>query len=151
MDKSLLAQLRDINGLDAISWWPPAPGWGLLLAAALILAGVALIFLRRDRKPRVQKAGRAEIIATLRSETDVKKKAAAISVTLRQAAIARHGRAACAGLEGQAWLDWLAQNDPAKFDWATQGKPLLDVPYAPPGAIAAADMDALAEAAAKWV
>jgi hypothetical protein len=66
-------------------------------------------------------------------------------------AVATHGRHACAGLVGREWLEWLAANDPAGFDWRTAGTPLLALPYAPPGT--AGDREALGrliDAAMPW-
>ena len=34
--------LRDIHGLDAIPWWPMAPGWWYLIGAAVLLLLLAL-------------------------------------------------------------------------------------------------------------
>ena len=56
-----------------------------------------------------------------------------LSELLRRIAIARLGRAHVAGLSGESWLTWLQQHDPAGFDWPRFGKPLLTLPYAPPG------------------
>ena len=48
----LLSQLRDIRGLDAISWWPLAPGWWGV--AALVPALIAGLYLYR--RQRLKKA-----------------------------------------------------------------------------------------------
>jgi hypothetical protein len=77
--------------------------------------------------------------------------AAELSDLLRRIAIARCGREACAGLTGPAWLDWLSANDPAGFDWRKAGRPLLTLPYAPPGTAGDADaLRPLIEAAIPW-
>jgi hypothetical protein len=155
MDKTLLSQLRDIDGLDAIGIWPLAPGWWALLALLVVAIAAIRHYAHRPRKPKAPRpdwnAEKSALLDALRSETDVKKKAAALSSLLRQAAMKRHGRKACAGLEGTAWLAWLAEHDPAKFDWASQGRALLEAPYAPAGAVAGAEMDALVAAAEKWI
>lgn len=38
---SVESLLRDIRGLDPVSWWPPGPGWWLLTGALLILLYLA--------------------------------------------------------------------------------------------------------------
>ncbi len=43
-DTSLLSQLRDIHSAPAAPWWPPAPGWWILAAIALL---VLFLLLRR--------------------------------------------------------------------------------------------------------
>lgn len=56
-------QLRDIRGLDAVSWWPPAPGWWIgALLLLLTLIGLFLLirhFIRYRRKLAVGGARRA--------------------------------------------------------------------------------------------
>lgn len=150
MDKNLLSQLRDIDGLDAIAWWPPAPGWWLMLAT-FVLMGMALwYFMRRSAKPPAWKRQVLSALSDLRRETDNKRKAALLSALLRQMAMERHGRRACAGLEGSAWLDWLAQHDPAQFDWRKKGKVIVEAPYAP-ASPSPQELDPLIDAAEKWV
>ena len=61
----------------------------------------------------------------------MKLRLAELSELLKRIAMARHGRVACAGLQGQAWLDWLSAQDPNGFDWRQHGQPLIHAPYAP--------------------
>jgi len=158
------SQLRDIHVEMGNPWWPPAPGWWLLLAAVIVFGLLAWRFRARWRVrvpiPFVTlgdwrwDAGRA--IRQLRrtgSGTPLKARASALSELLRRIAMARHGRAACAGLHGEDWLGWLADHDPAGFDWRREGRLLLDTPYAPErsGAGREADLARLIEAAEPWI
>lgn len=151
-----LSQLRDIRGIDAVSWWPPAPGWWVL-AGLIVLAFIGVWGFRKYR--HTQKANearrvKAEIKAlfdALRTEHNGKKKAAALSELLRLLAIRQYGRHECAGLEGTQWLAWLSTHDPDSFDWAVHGKILLKAPYAPDDAVAANDLAPLVSAAERWV
>ena len=68
---------------------------------------------------------------------DPKLTAGDLSELLRRVAMARLGRDACAGLAGEDWLAWLADQDPRGFDWRSKGRLLLDAPYAPPAPPAA--------------
>lgn len=154
--ENLLSQLRDIRGIDAVSWWPPAPGWWLLLGVMLFAAGIA-VRVRRKRtayRHSWQAAMKAEL-AALRDEdanADMKAKAAALSEVMRKLAIRRFGRAQCAGREGREWLDWLAQHDPAGFGWDKQAEILIEAPYMPAQKVKRpANWNALIEAAEKWV
>lgn len=57
-----------------------------------------------------------------------------LSELLRRIAVAGHGRDRVAALSGERWLAWLQEHDPTGFDWQGRGRPLLTLPYAPPGA-----------------
>jgi hypothetical protein len=157
-------QLRDIHATMGSPWWPPAPGWWLLLGA---LALIALVLWRFDRAWRVRvpipvltlgtwrwDAGRS--LRHLRKEAaavPAKQTASELSELLRRIAMARFGRMSCAGLHGDEWLAWLAEHDPKGFDWRTRGRLLLETPYARtarPEADRAALL-ALADATLEWV
>ncbi|WP_462322594.1 DUF4381 domain-containing protein [Halochromatium sp.] len=137
-----LRPLRDIHDSLGNPWWPLAPGWWLLLA--LIVVIVALVwhyrraggFLPRlpllqigdwrwDARRQLQRLRRAPRHAS------VKARLAELSELLKRIAMARHGRSTCAGLHGQAWLDWLGAHDPEGFDWPERGQLLIHAPYAP--------------------
>lgn len=167
MPPELIDQLRDIHGIASVPWWPLAPGWWLLLflAGALLLggrlwrqslsAGLARLWL-------VFGGWRGEAIAALHQLREdlprlpPREIASALSPLVRRIAMARHGRAACAGLHGDAWLAWLTARDPAGFDWRPHGAWLAHTPYAPVGQTrddpaARAELAALLVAAEGWV
>lgn len=154
--------LRDIHDIPPIPWWPPAPGWWLLLAG-LLLVGYVIWRWRVPLSLRVPIPGitlgtwRWDAAAALRdlrrrvrAGQDSKATAGELSELLRRIAMARLGRPACAGLTGPAWLEWLSAKDPNGFPWLERGRLLLVAPYAPPGA-QKADLEALIEAAEGWV
>ncbi|NEV62586.1 DUF4381 domain-containing protein [Thiorhodococcus minor] len=155
-------QLRDIRDISSIPWWPPAPGWWLILGAVLLI-GYAIWRWRTPLSLRVPIPGitlgtwRWDAAAALRDlrrraqgGQDPKATASELSELLRRIAMARLGRPACAGLTGPAWLEWLQAQDPNGFAWRERGQPLLVAPYAPPG-VTAQDLMALIEAAEGWV
>ena len=149
--------LRDIHGLDPIGWWPPAPGWiAVGIVALLVLVGLYWLlrsgyeFLgwRYDARRRLRGLRRRL------GEQGAKRSAAELSELLRRIAIARCGRAACAGLSGEDWLAWLERNDPQGFDWRNEGQILLSLPYAPEtrvDSVQVAQLERLIDAALKWV
>lgn len=126
MDLYLL--MKDIHLPAAVGYWPPAPGWWLLLFVTLLL--MAALFrcwhfwqarrLRRLALKRLQ-----ELTALPESEL-----AAALSRLLRQAVIS-HFPAEYAGLSGEAWLAFLDRPfSDAPFSRGV-GRCLLDAPYRP--------------------
>jgi hypothetical protein len=148
--------LRDIRGLDAIGWWPPAPGWWLIAILVLILAVGATWILRKRWLASLD--WRIEAMQHLRAlrrqlhRREPKNVAGDLSELLRRIAIARGGRRTCAGLVGEAWLDWLNHDDPNGFDWKQRGQMLLELPYAPPHIRARVDeIRDLIDAAIRWV
>jgi hypothetical protein len=158
------SQLRDIHVHMGHPWWPPAPGWWLL-AAALVALG--LLLWRYDPRWRLYVPLPVITLGTWRWEAaqglralrrrlerePVKPAAVDLSELLRRIAMARHGRAACAGLHGEAWLAWLTANDPQGFDWTRDAQALLTAPYAQPAAANTQrePMQRLVDAAMEWV
>lgn len=158
-----LDQLRDIQGISGVPWWPLASGWWILIAGTVALA-FAIYHWRFILRLRVPIPGitlgtwRWDAAAALRAlrrgareGQDPKQTAGELSELLRRIAMARWGRESCAGLNGEAWLAWLAAKDPAGFPWQERGKLLVTAPYAPRGTLGERDLLALIDAAFAWV
>jgi hypothetical protein len=75
-----------------------------------------------------------------------------LSELLRRIAMVRSGRQQAAGLTGDSWLLWLAQQDKTGFDWEQRGRILLTAPYMPPAmAIERDQLATLIRAATRWI
>jgi Domain of unknown function (DUF4381) len=149
--------LRDIHDLDAIPWWPPAPGWWVLagLLVLLLLAALLRYWLRYSGiMPGWRGDARRHLRALRRDLVKVEPReiAGRLSTLLRRIAMARGGRRQAAGLAGDVWLDWLEQHDTSGFRWTRHGRILLAAPYMPPqSAVARKEVARLVNAARKWV
>src|SRR5690606_33417427 len=103
--------LRDLHLPEAIGWWPPAPGWWLLLALlvlGLVLAARASFLLhRRNAARRVALAELARLKRDWDADRNPAALAASVSDLLRRAMLAYAPRHEVAGLTGRAWLEWL--------------------------------------------
>lgn len=140
--------LRDLQLPAEIGWWPPAPGWWLLIG----LAGVGLLALIVHlRKARAFNAARRHALRTLdeyagdyRRHRNPVVLATQVSALLRRVMLAYVPRSEVAGLTGDDWLEWLDRDldDPAFAGGV--GRQLLELPYrnpdTPPGDY---DVDAL--------
>jgi hypothetical protein len=152
----LLDQLHDIDGLDAISWWPLAIGWWITIALATAL-GIALLGYAAYRLAfaRSWKSDTLKKLAHLQknlSDTTARKTAIVLSEYLRRIALRRFPRKECASLIGEPWLMWLAKHDPKQFDWKTKGIFLITLPYAPENTtVAVEQVKDLIQAAKNWV
>jgi hypothetical protein len=128
-------QLRDLHGLDEISWWLKAPGWWVVLLSLIVLTFliVGLLIYRRRLKQRRdwQQAARKEWLALLPVNAPPREQMTFLSILLRRVAVQRHGREACAGLSGEKWLAWLTKHDPQGFDWTQSGQILIELPNMP--------------------
>lgn len=127
MNQDLLKQMKDIHLPTDPSWWPPAPGWWLLLGSIIVLSCTGLIF-RYWVRQRRQAGSRGQV--DTQSWTQRQKQALQaldnLSQTLsRQPEKSREilcqlaklmkrlalyhpaSDIGVAGLTGQAWLQWL--------------------------------------------
>jgi len=151
------AILRDIHELDAIPWWPPAPGWWILfgLVALMLLAAGLRYWLRYSGvMPGWRGDARRQLRAlqkALRQE-EPREVAGRLSILLRRIAMARSGRRRTAGLAGDTWLNWLEENDSTGFNWTKRGNVLLKAPYMPPTwVVERKEVARLVAAAKRWV
>ncbi len=129
--------LRDIHLPDPVSWWPPAPGWWLLLATLACMLLVYILIKKIRYARRVKRAGLqafAEIKQQYQEDKDKVKLAQALSTLLRRVCISFYPRHNTAGLTGQDWLDYLDRTlpDTSKTSFNSEtGKILLTAPYLP--------------------
>lgn len=95
-----LDSLRDIVELPPVSWWPPAPGWWVLVAtvvAACAYGGWSCW--RAWRANAYRRAARAELqFATSPGQ---------IAAVLKRAALIANPRVDVASMTGLQWCDWL--------------------------------------------
>jgi len=159
MKQHPLANLRDIHMPEPVSWWPPAPGWWLLLGLVLLLVAVLFRWLknRKTRQVAAKQFSQAEMIAQALSELDALQEndgdqqavIADLSALLRRVAMRLHqDDTNIAGLSGYAWLIWLdGQWDKDAFSHGA-GRQLLDAPFQPHVEV---DIEALLQLARRWI
>jgi hypothetical protein len=143
--------LRDIHLPQAVSWWPPAPGWWVLLA----LAAVALLAIAWWRRRfRARRANRAALRlldeAAARAEAQPLVAVQTVSVALRRFLMTTEGCGAAA-VTDEAWLSLLDSRWDQDAFQAGEGKLLARAPYMPPERIAPESALRLVELARGWL
>jgi len=121
--------LRDIHLPDPVSWWPPALGWWLVVGLALLLVVVAAWWWRRWLGGRYRRLALRELERL--GQLPLSEQPAALSLLLRQAALCHFPRPDCAGLYGEAWLEFLDRSFKDQPFSQGVGRCLLDAPYRP--------------------
>lgn len=146
-----LAELRDIHLPDAISWWPLAPGWWMLLALLLTVMVALFCYLgwrgMQKSKPVVFSTRQVMQAALLEftkieethaatetlSDEHARQIVADISQLLRRCALQLtqidNNPHAVAGLTGNAWLSWLDDRWDREDFMQGKGCILIDAPY----------------------
>lgn len=144
--------LRDIHLPEPVSWWPPAPGWWLLLALAAAAIALAIWLRRRPRRRtaprRLALRELQQIRAAYAQHGDPRRLVRELSVLLRRSAISLFPRAETAGLTGEAWLGFLDRVlGDGRFSHGV-GRELLSAPYRRAAEI---DAEALLALCQEWV
>lgn len=132
-EQELLSRLRDIHAPTEPQWWPPAPGWWILLLALAVLAALVI----RYATPRLQSWQRRRhllreldgIELRYRTDDSAAQVAAEVSQLLRAAALERFPAARVAGLHGEEWIRFLESRDRAPGRFATLHDALTVWPY----------------------
>lgn len=152
----LLDQLHDIAGVDPISSWPLAFGWyvvvGVGALSICIIIGYAMYRLSFRRSWKYDTLQKLDMLEKNLTDATLKETVIALSEYLRRITLQNFSRKECAALMGEAWLVWLAQNDPKKFDWEKKGTALHKLAYAPTSAGTTTEqIKELIDAARGWV
>jgi hypothetical protein len=128
MEQSL--PLRDIHLPDAISWWPPAIGWWLLLVLIPLLVFAIWWCYKRLTRKTIFKSAKPllEQIKADSVSSDLEK-LQQLSTWLRRVSISTTPRDHSAGLTGKAWLAYLDTSvDGSPFSEGI-GQCLIDAQY----------------------
>lgn len=130
-----LAQLNDIVLPSAISWWPLAFGWWLLIFLVIGAATLAAFFWRRKQKReayrRLSLLELENILARYHQQPSSATYLQQLSILLRRAAMMAQPDLFPVDIKGEAWLQWLDEYCPAaKNEFSTGvGRALLTGPY----------------------
>jgi hypothetical protein len=104
-----LSQLRPLHLPDAISWWPPAPGWWIV--AALTLIAVTLLirfFIKRHRAKAYRRAALIEAEQLfINHASDPLAYCQQINRLLKRICLQAWPRSESASLYGSAWMTFL--------------------------------------------
>lgn len=102
--------LRDIHLPDAVSWWPLAPGWWLLMLLVVLVALGIFWLAHYHRNPPLRKLAQRElkhIRQQYQQHQDAQRALRDCSVFLRRVCMSLTSREQSASLTGDAWLKQL--------------------------------------------
>jgi len=132
-DAAALATLHDIVLPPAVSWWPLAPGWYVVVGIALLaLVPLALHAVRRRRARAYRREAMREIDALERravSGAAPRDMLAELAALLRRVALHAAPRERVAALAGPDWIEHLTRMAGAPLAPAVADA-LLRAPYA---------------------
>jgi len=161
--------LRDIHLPGLVAWWPPAPGWWVLVA--FVLAGLVAfaLYYRSGRHRRAALRVTATMRAALEQGAEPVECLQRVSTTLRRFAMTtadqqsvaslravggvaeRPDSDEVAGLIGQRWLRYLDSRWQRDEFTGGAGRFLLAAPYARPNTIERQDALELVALCADWL
>ncbi len=134
MQTDPLQQLRDVHMPADPSWWPPAPGWWFIAAAAIALlvwltfkllqAWQARAAIREARTLHLNNLARFQ-----EGEIDEKRYTDITNELLKRLLVVAMGRTQLAPLSGQAWLEALDVSSDSDQFTAGPGSALGDIRY----------------------
>jgi hypothetical protein len=143
--------LKDIHLPDAALWWPPAPGWWLLLIALILMvfAGRYFRYWLHHRSYRTLSLREYKAIhQSFDQAQDYKVLLAEVSSLLRRTAISYQGRQSTASLTGADWITQLNQLSGEPCFTAEQQELLISGQYRRELQY---DVDALFASCERWI
>ena len=143
--------LRDIHLPAPVAWWPPAPGWWILLGLAALIGGFLWLRYQSHFRERAALGGLKAVARAISSGSEPLSCIQRISVILRRFAMSLDTATPVAGLTGESWLRFLDSRW-SREEFATgAGRLLIFGPYAPVGRVSASDVGVLNALCIEWV
>ena len=103
--------LRDIHLPDAITWWPPAIGWWLLLAVIVVALFACWLLYKKITSKTAVKSATALLLSIKQAENkDPLETLKQLSACVRRVSISVNPRSEVASLTGEKWLKYLDQS-----------------------------------------
>jgi|TARA_B110000263_G_C15287248_1_gene501458 hypothetical protein len=128
--------LRDIHLPDAVSWWPLAFGWWILVSIIFIGIIVFAIRFHAARRQRVARRGIQKVIDALHAGQNPVLCAQQVSTIMRRFAMTISDEPdVVAGLAGQDWLAFLDASWGGTSFTRGEGRLLLSAPYKDEGGL----------------
>jgi hypothetical protein len=148
-----LLPLRDLQLPPAPASWPPPAVIWLAVAALAIVLVLAWGWFRRPagRATRAALAELDTVVALQREAPADPRWLAELSILLRREALGRYPRETVAGLQGEAWLEFLVCHGAHEALRGEPGRWLLHGPYQRQAAVPPEHVEVLLEAARHWL
>ena len=161
--------LRDIHLPGLIAWWPPAPGWWLVAALALLGLVAFALYYRSGRHRRAALRVVGKVRSALEQGAEPVECLQRVSTTLRRFAMTtadqqsvaslravggvteRPDSDEVAGLIGQRWLRYLDSRWQRDAFTRGAGRLLLAAPYARPDSVERLKALELAALCSEWL
>lgn len=153
--------LRDIHLPDAVSWWPLAVGWWMLLGLVAGLVAVTYIYKYLKKRKQFSRLALGEfdsVTAQFHSQGDAHKLLEDLSILLRRISISAYPDKHAAGMTGEAWLQFLdevvlqssSKPWPTKFS-SPLGQSLITGPYQKQLSLGQQDIQQLLLLCQQWI
>tara|TARA_B110000503_G_scaffold139089_1_gene226675 strand:+ start:33356 stop:33832 length:477 start_codon:yes stop_codon:yes gene_type:complete len=111
-----LANLHPLRQPELIGWWPPAPGWWLLLCLAIATVAMLIYLLRKHYKKSAYRRHALLQLQALHTQYQVDKNSgnylAHINALLKSVALVAYPRSTVAAQHGAGWRIFLNQSLP---------------------------------------
>ena len=128
--------LRDLHLPDPVGWWPPGPGWWLVMWLALFaIAWFTHLYVVRRRQGSARRYALRQLDGYLQAYSEHGNAVTfgrQVSELVRRTMLAYAPRHEVAGLTGDAWLAWLDRDLDAPRFQTDAGRKLLEMPYRRP-------------------
>lgn len=106
-----LTALKDIHLPPAISWWPPAPGWWILLGFCGFCLWLSLIYCKRRYQAQRPKQEAYQCLEQYKNDYletgDLSTAYAEINALLKRVSLHYYPRSLVAAKHGEAWIQFL--------------------------------------------